>query len=129
MSWKDILGKYSHSNQYPKGEERAELKKTEVILEMFEGKLIEKGQAIRVFCLDCAGGSAGEVHLCHSFSCPLYPYRYGTNTRRRAAKAGVAPVSFEGGNKYHSPPDNGSLAWETSPRVDPSYKYDEEGTA
>jgi hypothetical protein len=31
--------------------------------------------AIRAFCLQCTGWSAGEVQRCTSTSCPLFPYR------------------------------------------------------
>lgn len=34
-------------------------------------------KSIRAKCLDCCCGSALEVRLCPSDSCPLYPYRMG----------------------------------------------------
>ena len=37
--------------------------------------------AIRANCLDCAG-SAQEVRYCVSASCPLWPYRMGSNPFR-----------------------------------------------
>lgn len=36
-------------------------------------------KAIRAKCLDCCCGSANEVKLCPSPSCPLYPFRLGKN--------------------------------------------------
>jgi hypothetical protein len=33
--------------------------------------------AIRRHCLSCCGGSAHEVSLCPSTSCPLWTYRFG----------------------------------------------------
>jgi len=33
--------------------------------------------AIRAFCLECMGYSAGEVALCTASACPLYAYRQG----------------------------------------------------
>lgn len=39
-------------------------------------------QAIRQQCLRCCGGSANEVRLCVSFSCHLWPYRFGISPRR-----------------------------------------------
>ena len=34
-------------------------------------------RAVRQECLDCCGGSANEVRLCVSKSCPLWPFRFG----------------------------------------------------
>jgi hypothetical protein len=48
-------------------------------------------RAVRQECLDCCGGSANEVRLCVSKSCPSWPFRFG---RRPTAelKAEVADV-------------------------------------
>ena len=35
---------------------------------------MNRAQAVRKFCLDCAGNSK-EVTLCHIFGCPLWEYR------------------------------------------------------
>jgi hypothetical protein len=40
---------------------------------------VSRGDAIRAKCLDCMGGSANEVRLCESGSCPLWPFRMGTD--------------------------------------------------
>lgn len=44
-------------------------------------------KTIRIFCLECAGGSPKEVRYCSSIECPLYLFRFGTNPRRK----GVGP--------------------------------------
>lgn len=36
-----------------------------------------KGEAIRLFCLQCMGGSESEVINCTVKDCPLYKYRLG----------------------------------------------------
>lgn len=36
-------------------------------------------KAIRLFCLECCGGSSNEVKLCPSTTCQLYPFRLGKN--------------------------------------------------
>jgi len=46
--------------------------------------------AIRLFCLDCMGGSPAEVERCGSFECPLWPYRRGRGVERQAPRAGDA---------------------------------------
>jgi hypothetical protein len=36
-------------------------------------------KAIREKCIDCSGGSPGEVRRCPVRQCALWPYRMGTN--------------------------------------------------
>lgn len=36
-------------------------------------------KSIRLFCLECCGGSSNEVKLCPSTTCPLHPFRLGKN--------------------------------------------------
>jgi hypothetical protein len=36
-------------------------------------------QVVRQKCIDCSGGSVGEVRKCTAVGCPLWPYRMGTN--------------------------------------------------
>lgn len=40
---------------------------------------------MREKCLDCTGGAVKEVRLCHIHSCPLWPFRMGSNPWRPAA--------------------------------------------
>lgn len=44
-------------------------------------------KTIRIFCLQCGGGSPKEVRYCSSAECPLHLYRFGTNPHRQ----GVGP--------------------------------------
>lgn len=49
-------------------------------------------EAIRLYCLDCSGGSPKEVTLCVIGDCPLYPFRFGNSPdtngyKRRMNKA------------------------------------------
>ena len=37
---------------------------------------------IRAKCLDCVGESPSEIRKCTAVSCPLWPYRMGTNPLR-----------------------------------------------
>ena len=39
-------------------------------------------KAIRAFCLDCMGGSPGEVKRCSSEDCPLWSFRFGKSPFR-----------------------------------------------
>lgn len=40
-------------------------------------------KVMRAKCIDCCGGELGEVRKCTAVSCPLWPYRMGTNPFRR----------------------------------------------
>ncbi len=40
-------------------------------------------KAIKKKCIECFGGSQAEVKRCTGKSCPLYPYRFGTNPYRQ----------------------------------------------
>ena len=40
-------------------------------------------KAIRENCLDCCGGSKGEVRKCVSTDCPLWPFRMARNPFRK----------------------------------------------
>ena len=66
---------------------RVTIRKTELSSE--EGVQMKKPsklKCIRDYCLDCAGGSAKEVTLCHVFDCPLWEYRTGTHISSQAYK-------------------------------------------
>lgn len=39
-------------------------------------------KAIRIRCLDCAGGQPSEVRYCSVTDCSLYQYRFGKNPLR-----------------------------------------------
>ena len=39
-------------------------------------------EVVRARCLDCCGGSAGEVRKCMAPDCPSWPHRMGTNPWR-----------------------------------------------
>lgn len=47
------------------------------------GKKVTPMRAIRAKCLDCMLGSAQEVALCPSRSCPLWGFRFGKNPNIR----------------------------------------------
>ena len=53
----------------------------------YEGKLITKKlspiKAIRTHCLECLGWSSDEVIKCSLKTCPLYPFRKGTDPGRK----------------------------------------------
>jgi len=40
-------------------------------------------RAIKLYCLECSGGSIKERRLCPIKDCPLYPYRFGHNPKRK----------------------------------------------
>lgn len=42
-----------------------------------------RARAIKLNCLECAGGSPREVTLCHLIDCPLWPFRFGYSIKDR----------------------------------------------
>jgi hypothetical protein len=42
---------------------------------------VTRSRAVRLKCLDCCCGSAQEVKLCRTITCPLWPYRKGKEDR------------------------------------------------
>lgn len=49
---------------------------------MDEYKATSPLKAIRLFCLDCCGGSSNEVKFCTAPNCALYPFRFVKNPFR-----------------------------------------------
>ncbi len=41
-------------------------------------------KALRLHCIDCAGGSPHEVALCTARKCPAWPFRLGRNPWKKA---------------------------------------------
>lgn len=67
-------------------------------------------KAIRLFCLDCMGGSAKCVNECEASSCPLHPFRFGTRHRRRGGdvvgyRSGRATAAESAAPLVQVPPD------------------------
>ena len=52
-------------------------------------------KAIRAKCLDCCAGQPKEVKLCPIEECPIYPYRFGKNPKRRGIGRGSGCFSQE----------------------------------
>jgi len=44
-------------------------------------------KAIKRYCLDCSGGSKSELRNCKWVTCPLHPFRFGTNPNRKMSPA------------------------------------------
>lgn len=42
-------------------------------------------KAVRAKCLDCSGSSAAEAKACPVTSCPLFPFRLGSDPWRKRA--------------------------------------------
>lgn len=47
---------------------------------------MNKSQAIKAFCSECAGESHKDVSLCVIKDCQLYPYRFGNSPHTKAYK-------------------------------------------
>ena len=51
---------------------------------------MNKARAIRMNCLDCAGGTALEATLCGITDCPLWEHRLGCSPKSRVYQERVA---------------------------------------
>lgn len=52
-------------------------------------KRLTRAQAIRWKCADCTNGQYREIKLCTIKTCPLWPYRLGSEARGREVEAEV----------------------------------------
>lgn len=43
--------------------------------------------AIRLFCVECMGGSTADVRRCTTTECPLHNFRFGRGHRRMSLEA------------------------------------------
>lgn len=59
-------------------------------------------KTIRHKCLDCCAGNKGEVAKCVSTTCPLWPYRKGTNPFRKPRTRAQVHASKRQGAKLLS---------------------------
>lgn len=56
--------------------------------------------AIRLFCLECLGGSFADVDRCSDVACPLWPFRRGPGKRPEPSGRYIDPsdeISTAGG--------------------------------
>ena len=54
---------------------------------------VNKTRAIRLFCLDCCGGSSKDVLLCTAPECPLWNFRTGRQHGSKAYNDQMASAS------------------------------------
>ena len=52
-------------------------------------------QAIKAKCLDCSGGIRAEIRRCPATSCPLWPFRMGTEQRSTGTGAEAPEATAE----------------------------------
>lgn len=45
--------------------------------------VLSKARAIKLYCLECAGGTASEATFCHLLECPLWPFRLGAGIKSK----------------------------------------------
>ncbi|GAG61678.1 unnamed protein product [marine sediment metagenome] len=65
-------------------------------------RLLSPLKAIRANCLDCSGGSQGEVDKCVIPDCPLFPYRFGKRPET-AKKRGKEMADWQREKKIKEP--------------------------
>lgn len=47
---------------------------------------MSRAKAVREYCIDCCGGSSGDVTMCNILSCPLWWWRFGVPMSSKVAK-------------------------------------------
>ena len=63
-----------------------------------------RSSAVRLFCLECMGGSLAEVKDCQTQACFLWPYRNNScNTQR---DPGIVPEARHGDNPFTKDDDD-----------------------
>ena len=67
-------------------------------------------EAARAKCLDCCGGQLREVRFCLALTCPLWPFRMGTDPfrgrrGRRPETGSLRPIPDPGGDISAHGPD------------------------
>jgi hypothetical protein len=62
---------------------------------------MNKSDAVRKKCLECAGGSPKEVTLCHIVDCPLWPYRFGYSMNDKRFWKRMASAKKRSPKQYH----------------------------
>ena len=50
-------------------------------------------RVFRAFCLQCMGGSSNLVRECETVTCPVHPYRFGTNPALKGQLRGASLIS------------------------------------
>ena len=50
-------------------------------------------RVFRAFCLQCMGGSSNLVRECETVTCPVHPYRFGTNPSLKGRVRGASLIS------------------------------------
>ena len=71
----------------------------------------QRAEAIRLFCLECMGGSMPEVRRCVSPACFLYPFRFGG--RRVTQGIGERAIGDSGASDAPGEPLRTALALAT----------------
>lgn len=51
----------------------------DAIIARYKEKVVNRKSAIRAHCVECMGGSVGEIARCTSYDCALWHYRMGDN--------------------------------------------------
>jgi hypothetical protein len=66
---------------------------------MNKPKYLSPLKSIKLYCFECAGGSAKERKDCSLLDCPLYPYRLGHNPKLKGVRRKNAFCTVKIGEK------------------------------
>lgn len=61
----------------------------------YQRRIKNRATAIRAYCVSCQGGSVVDVRNCPSVTCPLHPFRMGTDPLRGFDIPKAEPIVIE----------------------------------
>lgn len=61
----------------------------------YQARIGNRATAIRAYCVMCQGGTTSGVRECPSVTCPLYPFRMGSDPLRGYELPKAAPVVID----------------------------------
>ena len=67
----------------------------EAVEAKYQRRIKNRATAIRAYCVSCQGGSTVDVRLCPSVTCPLHPFRMGTDPLRGFDIPKADPIVIE----------------------------------
>lgn len=67
----------------------------DVVEAKYQRRIKNRASAIRAYCVSCQGGSVVDVRNCAAITCPLHPFRMGTDPLRGYDLPKAEPVVIE----------------------------------
>jgi hypothetical protein len=79
----DVIDLRNHIRQAPQAD---------ALEAKYQGRIKNRATGIRAYCVQCQGGDTSGVRSCPSITCPLHPFRMGTDPLRGFDIPKAAPI-------------------------------------